>query len=406
MASKVNLKKYIAIDGRWRFVPVLKIAGKPRPEAVIIDGETVKGTTGTYYVEWREDGKRIQRPAGSAPREALDAWRTQTAVLDGTIEAPEEDEPLPVSQLSVAAAIDTFLSEVKATKSAATLDAYKTDLAWVKKNLQRSLVGKVTRADIMHLFGAGRDEELHQGSINRRVMVALMALRNAGAVITLKKGDWPKVPKLDVEIYEPQQLSAFFAVCNPTEKLLFQTFLFTGFRMREVATQTWSDIDWQRCTLAVKARPDYRFTPKSYEQRSVPVPASLIESLRRHKKKSTGALVFPTPAHPIRPNYGGDAPDAHHLELCKEIAHRAGLNCRRCETSAGKCSKGPHCGDWYLHRWRHTYATNMLQSGVDIKTLQTLLAHKNLATTEIYLKALRLVDVQVKIESSSLAAYL
>jgi len=48
----------------------------------------------------------------------------------------------------------------------------------------------------------------------------------------------------------------------------------------------------------------------------------------------------------------------------------------------------------------------MLQSGVDIKTLQTLLAHKNLATTEIYLKALRLVDVQVKIESSSLAAYL
>jgi integrase len=184
-------------------------------------------------------------------------------VLNGTFEAPEEAEPLPVSHLSVTTAIETFLSEVKATKSAATLDAYKADLAWFKKNLQRSLVGKVARTDIMHLFGAGRDKESHQGTINRRVMVGLMALRNAGAVITFKKGDWPKIPKLDVEIYEPEQLSAFFAACDATEKLLFQTFLFTGFRKREVATQTWNDIDWARCTLSVKPRPEYRFKPKS-----------------------------------------------------------------------------------------------------------------------------------------------
>jgi site-specific recombinase XerD len=41
----------------------------------------------------------------------------------------------------------------------------------------------------------------------------------------------------------------------------------------------------------------------------------------------------------------------------------------------------------------------MLQSGVDIKTLQTLLGHKNLATSERYLKALRLSDLRVKIEA-------
>jgi hypothetical protein len=35
MATRLNLKKYIAIDGRWRFVPVLKVAGirKGSPEA-------------------------------------------------------------------------------------------------------------------------------------------------------------------------------------------------------------------------------------------------------------------------------------------------------------------------------------------------------------------------------------
>jgi site-specific recombinase XerD len=48
----------------------------------------------------------------------------------------------------------------------------------------------------------------------------------------------------------------------------------------------------------------------------------------------------------------------------------------------------------------------MIQSGVDIKTLQILLGHKNIATTEKYLKGLRIADLQQKIENSSLAAML
>jgi hypothetical protein len=71
MATKVNLKKYLAHEGKWQFFPVLKINGEPRPAAVLIDGQTVKGTTGTFYLEWRGDG-----PVGATPREALDAWRT------------------------------------------------------------------------------------------------------------------------------------------------------------------------------------------------------------------------------------------------------------------------------------------------------------------------------------------
>ena len=219
----------------------------------------------------------------------------------------------------------------------------------------------MTRSDIIKLLGTGREEGLNQGSINRRVMVGLMALRNAGAVIQLKKGDWPRVATTDVEIYEREQLATFFAACSVSEKLLFQVFLLSGFRMREVSTLTWADVDPKRCTLAVRARPAYNFTPKSYEQRTVPVPTALIESLKQHRKTSTGALVFPTPPHPKRKNYGGESPNAHHLEMCKQIAHRAGLNCGLCEGSAGKCAKGAYCQSWYLHKWRHTYATNMLQ---------------------------------------------
>lgn len=37
--SKANLKKYIKIDGKWRFVPVLKQNGVPYPGTVMIDGK-------------------------------------------------------------------------------------------------------------------------------------------------------------------------------------------------------------------------------------------------------------------------------------------------------------------------------------------------------------------------------
>jgi integrase/recombinase XerD len=115
--------------------------------------------------------------------------------------------------------------------------------------------------------------------------------------------------------------------------------------------------------------------------------------------------VFPTAQHPTRPGYGGDSPDTHHLERCKGIAHRAGLNCGLCVTTAGKCKHGPHCERWYLHKFRHTFATNTLQSGFDIKSLQALLGHKNIATTEKYLPSLRVDDLRGKVETSSLAKF-
>jgi site-specific recombinase XerD len=48
----------------------------------------------------------------------------------------------------------------------------------------------------------------------------------------------------------------------------------------------------------------------------------------------------------------------------------------------------------------------MLRSNLDIRSLQILLGHKNIATTEKYLKGLRLADLRDKVEQSSLAALL
>ena len=120
----------------------------------------------------------------------------------------------------------------------------------------------------------------------------------------MKRGDWPKTIEKKIEIYQPEELKPFFAACTPEERLIFQVFLLAGFREREVATFVWPDIHWKEGKLAVSAKPELGFTPKSYEERSVPVPMSLIETLRERKNRSSSRLVFPTLPHPTRPEYG------------------------------------------------------------------------------------------------------
>jgi len=60
-SPKANLKKYIKVRGKWRFVPVLKQNGVPVPRTVLIDGEPVRLTSGTFYLNFYENGLRVQR---------------------------------------------------------------------------------------------------------------------------------------------------------------------------------------------------------------------------------------------------------------------------------------------------------------------------------------------------------
>ncbi|MGB7169006.1 MAG: site-specific integrase [Acidobacteriaceae bacterium] len=404
---KTHLKKYLSHNGKWQFFPVVNVNGRPKPELVIIDGKPRRSTGGTFYLDWRESGQRRTRSVGTSPREALDAWQLQSGIFAGEIEAPEEEPKAASTSTTIRAAVESYLAEVKATKGDATWRAYSADLAWFQKVSKKHYVDQLGRSDAMKLFAAGRDEELNQKTINKRVIVMLQAMRRAGANIQLHKGDWPRTIDKRVEIYEREELTRFFKACTPEERLVFQVFLCSGFRSREVSCLTWEDVDWKAGTLSVRPKPEFGFTPKSYEERTVPIPSALLESLRaRWKKHQDTTLIFPTPPHPKRKNYGGDKPDAHLLELGKEIAYRAELNCKRCKTQQGKCSDGPFCQKFYLHKWRHTFATQILQSGIDIKTLQTLLGHKNIATTEKYLKSLRLDDLRHKVEASTLAAML
>jgi len=77
------------------------------------------------------------------------------------------------------------------------------------------------------------------------------------------------------------------------------------------------------------------------------------------------------------------------LRQCKSVAWRAGLNCGLCDTGQGHCAKGAHCHNWFLHKFRATFATMHLRAGVDLRTVQNWMGHKDLESTMRYLKPAR-----------------
>jgi integrase len=74
-------------------------------------------------------------------------------------------------------------------------------------------------------------------------------------------------------------------------------------------------------------------------------------------------LVFPT---------RNGTPNNKLLVMCKRIAERAGMN----------------QDDWWLHRFRATYATYCLRQGMDIASLRDQMGHSDLKSIERYLRAL------------------
>jgi len=146
--------------------------------------------------------------------------------------------------------------------------------------------------------------------------------------------------------------------CTPNLKhrTFFITLYAAGLRLSEAANLRISDIDSQRMQLNIQSG-------KGKKQRQVPLSPRLLEALRVYwKQYQPQQLLFPgkTPEKP----YAGTSIQ----KTIKASARRAGL----------KKNVTPHT-------LRHSYATGLLEAGVDILTISRLLGHSSFTTTMVYL---------------------
>jgi integrase len=414
-ADRVNIIKYVKHADRWRFAPVARrSSGNIHWDHVVIEGVAERHPEGKYFIEWRESGVRRRKSVGSIPSDILAEAQRQRALLDAKASGIEvaESEAKPLTrQLFVADAIERYLRDVKMNKSESTFRHYSHTLDLFKKSLTKATVDAIDRDDMMDFQASLYRLGLSARTVKHKAIIVTSFLKTLGVRSLLGKGDWPTYTEEDPEIYTPEELKKFFASCTPHEFLLFQFFLHSGFRDGEVRHAEWADLDFNHGVVRVRHKEANRsqswsFDPKSRRTREVPLPDYLMDRLRDAKTKSKSRLIFPSRPHSKAPKtHPGGRPSDEFLEYCKAIAFRARLNCGDCENAVGElCAVAPCCEQFYLHKFRATFATMHLQGGVDILTVSKWLGHKELKTTMRYLTTARGEDVRKKVNAGLLAS--
>ena len=133
-----------------------------------------------------------------------------------------------------------------------------------------------------------------------------------------------------------------------------------GLRVAECCGLRIADCDLDRGLVTVLG--------KGSKVRRVPIGAPAVEALGAWLERGRAALATPTSPSDVgvpQPARPGSCPRA---------------------TPAG-CSSGTRCptgGPLHPHALRHAYATHLLEGGADLRAVQELLGHADLATTQIY----------------------
>jgi integrase len=375
-SKEVNLTKRVQTPRGMRYCAVvLSPNGRVKPDLVLVEGRPEKHSEGAYYLEWREKGRRVRLSVGKDAQEAsarrLRKEAELNALNNGVSVLPENGNGHP----SVAAAVARFLEETELTKKPKTLAAYTTALNYFAESCPKLYLQDIERADLLKFCAFLRDKKKQAPrSVYNKFENLMSFLKAQGIRGLVGKNDWPRFTEEEPEIYENEELDKLLAACDAEERLWYEFFLMTGMREQEVMYAYWSDINFASSTVRVSHKPDRGWTPKAYKEREIPIPSKLAKSLKTWKAKADKncSLVFPT---------AGCRPKLNFLDDLKAVAERATLD--------------PE--DFWLHKFRATFATRCLWAGVDLRTVQQWLGHSDMESTMRYLKPSRSQHVRDKV---------
>jgi integrase/recombinase XerD len=172
--------------------------------------------------------------------------------------------------------------------------------------------------------------------------------------IPVSRIPYGKRPKRLVPVRSRDEVARLLAaVRSPVIALLLRTIYATGMRLGEALALHPSQIDSRQMVL--------RVIGKGNKERIIPLSPLLLEELRAYWVK----------VRPTRFLFPGKSKER---KLCASSVQRA---CQKICKEQGLARLTPHS-------LRHCYATHLLESGTDLRTIQALLGHYRVGTTALY----------------------
>lgn len=265
-------------------------------------------------------------------------------------------------------AVPAFLQymAVERRMSAHTLDAYRRDL----DALQRWAEARDRSVDALdgeHLRSFVADE--HRRGLSAKSLQRRLSACRGYYAWQLKHGRLQVDPTLGLKAPRaprrlPQVLDADEAVrlvelptdgeLGRRDRALLELFYSSGLRLSELCALTWRDLDFASGLVNVLG--------KGNRQRRVPFGRPAREALEAWRAETNGA-----PAAPVFPGRNGPISQRAVQVRIKQLAQRQGL------------FKHVH-----PHMLRHSFASHILESSGDLRGVQELLGHADIATTQIY----------------------
>jgi len=145
------------------------------------------------------------------------------------------------------------------------------------------------------------------------------------------------------------------------DKAMLEVLYSSGIRVSELVDLTFADIDLQEGVLRVKG--------KGRKERLTPIGSQAIRALHRYLELRTASL-------PI----GADHPKEVFLNK-----HGQSLSTRSVRRKLDKYLSAAGLDPGISpHTLRHSFATHLLNNGADLRSVQELLGHQSLSTTQVY----------------------
>ena len=264
-----------------------------------------------------------------------------------------------------------FLALLGTRRAPRTVEAYRRDLLDIEQRLGKP-VGSVSTDDLQTYLAGLRAEGLAPATISRRISAARSFF--AHLVLIGARGDNPaaglepprrrrKLPRA-LSPREAERLIEAAAGTTPRalrDAALVELLYGGGLRVSEAVGLERAGVDLDERLV--------RCTGKGNKQRVVPIGRSAAEALRRYLSRGRPYLDRRHRPELFVNAHGGPLTRAGAFLILRRLAERAGLEPEQI----------------HPHLLRHSFATHLLEGGADLRSVQEMLGHADLATTEVYL---------------------
>jgi integrase/recombinase XerD len=266
--------------------------------------------------------------------------------------------------------LESFLALLAARRAPRTVDAYRRDLTALREWLRRP-VSAATLDDLETYTAQLRADGLSAATLARRTAAARTFFRhlqligarddNPAAEVALPRRT-RKLPQT-LSAGEAERLIEAASGTTPRslrDRALVELLYGAGLRVSEAVGLERSGVDLDERAVRVLG--------KGGKERVVPVGRQAVEALRRYLARGRPYLDRRHRPELFLNAKGGALTRSGAFLILRRLAETAGLE----------------PGRVHPHLLRHSFATHLIEGGADLRSVQEMLGHADLSTTELY----------------------